>query len=100
MVSDPFDSALDLRGRRGRRDFASFDVYSDAYRGVSGEDFYAYDVDDRRRFAREGTACDRGHGYIDMHLLTATALHGNARLWTLDRRFRDVAAELHLGYEL
>ena len=41
----------------------------------------------------------RGLGYIDMHLLTATALHGDARLWTLDRRFRDVAAALRLNYD-
>ncbi len=36
----------------------------------------------------------RGIGYIDVHLLAATALAGTARLWTLDKRLAAVAAEL------
>jgi len=33
----------------------------------------------------------RGIGYIDAHLLAATALTGSIRLWTLDRRLAAVA---------
>lgn len=41
----------------------------------------------------------RGHGigYIDAHLLTAVAL-SNVRLWTRDKRLRDVASELGMTY--
>ncbi len=39
----------------------------------------------------------RGIGYIDSHLLTAVAL-SNARLWTRDKRLRDVASELGMTY--
>ena len=40
----------------------------------------------------------RGIGYIDVHLLAATAIRGTARLWTRDKRLHAVAAELGLGY--
>ena len=40
----------------------------------------------------------RGIGYVDAHLLAATALTESARLWTRDKRLRDVAAELGLGF--
>ena len=33
-----------------------------------------------------------GVGYIDIHLLAATALAGNARLWTGDKRLRKLQA--------
>ncbi len=36
----------------------------------------------------------RGIGYIDVHLLAATALAAPATLWTLDMRLGAVAAEL------
>lgn len=39
----------------------------------------------------------RGIGYIDAHLLAATALSGTDRLWTRDRRLAGVAAELGLA---
>ena len=39
----------------------------------------------------------RGIGYIDVHLLAATALAGTARLWTLDQRLAALAAELDLA---
>ena len=39
----------------------------------------------------------RGIGYIDIHLLAATALTGTARLWTRDRRLAQLAAELGLA---
>jgi hypothetical protein len=40
----------------------------------------------------------RGLGYIDAHLLAATALHGDARLWTRDRRLKRVAVEMALAH--
>ena len=36
----------------------------------------------------------KGIGYVDAHLLAATALTGGARLWTRDRRLEVVAREL------
>ena len=41
----------------------------------------------------------RGIGFIDAHLLAATALAGPARLWTKDRRLQKVALDLRLAYE-
>lgn len=42
----------------------------------------------------------RGIGYIDAHLLAATALTEGARLWTRDKRLDALAHELELGYVL
>jgi len=39
----------------------------------------------------------RGIGYVDAHLLVATALNAPARLWTLDRNLRAVAKVLDLA---
>jgi predicted nucleic acid-binding protein len=41
----------------------------------------------------------RGIGYIDVHLLASTALSGDARLWTKDRRLAAVATELDLAFD-
>jgi hypothetical protein len=41
----------------------------------------------------------QGIGYIDAHLLAATALTGGARLWTRDRRLGALAQRLELAYE-
>lgn len=38
----------------------------------------------------------RGIGYIDVHLLAATAL-ASAQLWTLDKRLDDASSELGLA---
>lgn len=38
----------------------------------------------------------KGVGYVDVHLLTGTALTGGAKLWTRDRRLHELAREL--GY--
>jgi len=38
----------------------------------------------------------KGIGYIDAHLLAATALTDGAQLWTRDKRLADVAAELRI----
>lgn len=40
----------------------------------------------------------RGVGYIDVHLLAATALTEGARLWTRDKRLDALARELELAY--
>ena len=40
----------------------------------------------------------RGIGYIDAHLLTATALTEGARLWTRDKRLDSLAGELEIAY--
>jgi predicted nucleic acid-binding protein len=37
-------------------------------------------------------------GYIDIHLLAAVALHGDARLWTRDKRLFALAVNLGLGF--
>lgn len=42
----------------------------------------------------------RGIGYIDAHLLAAALLAGSVRLWTLDRRLRNVAVDLGIAYEI
>lgn len=46
---------------------------------------------DRRRLM------GRGIGYIDAHLLAATALTPDTRLWTIDKRLGSVATSLHLA---
>lgn len=39
-----------------------------------------------------------GIGYVDVHLLAATALAGGAGLWSRDRRLAEVAGEMGLAY--
>ncbi len=36
----------------------------------------------------------KGIGYVDVHLLSATALTAGAKLWTRDRRLHEVARDL------
>ncbi|HXF88120.1 MAG TPA: type II toxin-antitoxin system VapC family toxin [Xanthobacteraceae bacterium] len=40
----------------------------------------------------------RGIGYVDAHLLAATALSEDARLWTFDRKLAAIAVQLNLSY--
>ena len=42
----------------------------------------------------------RGIGYIDAHLLAATALASPSRLWTNDRGLSETAARLGLAYRV
>jgi len=49
------------------------------------EDEVLFFIERQRLFAR-------GIGYIDTHLLGATAMHG-ARLWTRDKRLKAIAEE-------
>jgi predicted nucleic acid-binding protein len=39
----------------------------------------------------------KGVGYVDVHLLAATAMDGNAKLWTRDKRLYELAAQLNLA---
>jgi len=48
-------------------------------------------------FIEENSLMGRGLGYVDIHLL-ASAILGNAVLWTADRRLREVAIELGHSY--
>lgn len=41
----------------------------------------------------------RDIGYIDVHLLAATAMAGDARIWTRDTRLAVAAAELELAFD-
>jgi predicted nucleic acid-binding protein len=40
----------------------------------------------------------RGIGFVDVHLLASTTLHGSARLWTHDRPLANVAERMRLLY--
>ena len=40
----------------------------------------------------------RGVGWVDVHLLASTALGGDARLWTCDKRLAAAAVDLGLDY--
>ena len=42
----------------------------------------------------------RGIGFIDAHLLASAAMTSSAQLWTNDRRLRELANELGVGYAL
>lgn len=41
----------------------------------------------------------RGIGYIDVHLLAATSLVEDARLWTVDARLAAAASRLFISHE-
>jgi predicted nucleic acid-binding protein len=48
-------------------------------------------------FIERNRLMGRGVGYVDAHLLTATALGDGLRLWTRDRRLNDVAVDLGMA---
>ncbi len=48
-------------------------------------------------FIENQSLMGRGLGYIDVHLL-ASAIIGNAVLWTYDRRLSEAATELGVSY--
>ena len=52
------------------------------------------EADEVLAFINRHTLHGKGIGYVDAHLLAATALTGGARLWTRDRRLEVVAREL------
>jgi predicted nucleic acid-binding protein len=53
--------------------------------------------DEVLRFIGQHALFGRGIGYIDAHLLAAVRLTEDARLWTADRRLRDMAETLGLA---
>lgn len=48
-------------------------------------------------FIEQHRLMGRGIGYVDTHLLAATTIHA-ARLWTRDKRLKDIAEILGLAY--
>ena len=51
------------------------------------------------RFIEHNQLMGKGIGYIDIHLLAATALAGDAVLWTADKRLKKVASVLKLAID-
>lgn len=51
-------------------------------------------------FLNRYSLAGRGIGWVDVHLLASTALAGDAKLWTRDRRLAAVAADLAMGVKL
>ena len=49
-------------------------------------------------FIERNALMGRGIGYVDAHLLAATALGGSTPLWTRDKRQRSVAEALNLAH--
>jgi predicted nucleic acid-binding protein len=49
------------------------------------------------RFIDHNALFGRGVGYVDVHLLAATRLTAGSQLWTLDKRLKEVAAELGMA---
>lgn len=48
-------------------------------------------------FLEQHRLMGKGIGFIDVHLLAAVALHGDAVLWTRDQRLARLADEMDLG---
>jgi predicted nucleic acid-binding protein len=54
--------------------------------------------DEAMLFAQRHALAGRGIGWVDVHLLASTALAGDARLWTRDKRLAAVAMELGVAH--
>ena len=54
--------------------------------------------DEILQFIESRTLMGTGAGLIDMHLLAATVLEPDAKLWTRDRRLHALAHELNVSY--
>jgi hypothetical protein len=50
-------------------------------------------------FIESNELMGQGIGFIDAHLLAATAMFAASRIWTLDKRLGRVAAKLNVAYE-
>ena len=48
-------------------------------------------------FIEHNDLMGRGIGYVDAHLLASTSLSSSSRLWTVDRKLKDVAISLGLA---
>ncbi len=57
-------------------------------------------VGDMLRFIEVNSLYGRGIGYIDAHLLASLRITPGVRLWTADRRLRDVASTFDLDAKL
>jgi predicted nucleic acid-binding protein len=55
--------------------------------------------DETLHFIEQHRLMGRGIGYVDAHLLAATALAADARLWTRDTRLAGTAAAMGLGWQ-
>jgi predicted nucleic acid-binding protein len=55
--------------------------------------------DEVLHFIKQHRLMGRGIGHIDAHLLAATALAADARLWTRDTRLARTAATLGLAWQ-
>jgi predicted nucleic acid-binding protein len=51
-------------------------------------------------FIERNRLMGRGIGFVDAHLLTATALGDGLRLWTRDRRLNGVAVDLGMAHDV
>lgn len=49
-------------------------------------------------FLEQNRLMGRGIGFVDVHLLAAVALQGDARLWTHDKQLAQAADDLGLGF--
>ena len=58
------------------------------------------DDDETLFFIEQNALMGRGIGYIDAHLLAATAIAAPTRLWTRDKRLAAIAAELALAHQV
>lgn len=56
------------------------------------------DPDEVLRYVERHALHGQGIGYVDVHLLAATALGDGVRLWTLDQRLDGAATALGLAY--
>jgi predicted nucleic acid-binding protein len=54
--------------------------------------------DEVRQLTEEQSLFSIGIGYVDAHLLAATRLTPDARLWTSDKRLASAAARLKLAF--
>ncbi len=52
-----------------------------------------------RRLIETARLFGRGIGYVDAHLLAATRLAHDAKLWTRDRTLREVARQMEVAFE-
>jgi predicted nucleic acid-binding protein len=90
ILTHPFVIGELALGSMRRREVVLSDL-SDLPQAVTATDAEVLAFIDRRGLF------GRGVGYIDAHLLAAVRLTAGARLWTNDRRLRDVANELELA---
>jgi hypothetical protein len=50
-------------------------------------------------FVESNELMGQGIGFVDAHLLAATAVSAASRIWTLDKRLGRVAAKLDVAYQ-